>query len=91
MGPIQLAIHLSSFVAPALVLALLLALVAQAFMSKVAPGGSRWAWTALNFVAGVLVLVAGLWFFGRDGKMATYGALVVVMASVQWLGSRGWR
>ena len=37
------------------------------------------------------VLLAGLWWFGRDAKMATYAALVVVMALCQWVFSRGWR
>jgi hypothetical protein len=31
------------------------------------------------------VLVAGLVLTGNDGKMATYGALVLVCASVEWL------
>ena len=38
-----------------------------------------------------MVLVAGLVFFGRDGKMATYAALVLAIASSQWLLLRGWR
>jgi hypothetical protein len=31
----------------------------------------------------------GLWYFGVDGKMATYAALVVVVAPCQWLCQRG--
>jgi hypothetical protein len=42
-------------------------------------------------VVGALVLLAGLWWFGRDAKMATYTALVLVMALCQWVLSRGWR
>jgi hypothetical protein len=38
-----------------------------------------------------MVLAAGLWVFGRDGKMATYAALVVVVGSTQWLMGGGWR
>jgi hypothetical protein len=30
------------------------------------------------------VLLGGLWFFGHDGKMATYAALVLACASSQW-------
>jgi hypothetical protein len=37
------------------------------------------------------VLVAGLAWFGRDGRMATYVALVVVCGSAQWWLLRGWR
>jgi hypothetical protein len=40
---------------------------------------------------GVAVLAAGLWFFGRDGKMATYAALVVAVATCEWIGRRAWR
>ena len=41
-------------------------------------------------VLGSVVLVSGLVFFGIDGKMATYGALVAVCASAQWTMCRGW-
>jgi hypothetical protein len=37
------------------------------------------------------VLVAGLWWFGHDGKMATYAALVVLPALAQGVLLRGWR
>jgi hypothetical protein len=37
------------------------------------------------------VLLVGLWWWGVDGKMATYAALVGVVASCQWLFSRAWR
>jgi hypothetical protein len=30
------------------------------------------------------VLLAGLVFFGRDGKMATYAALVLVQGTLGW-------
>ena len=47
------------------------------------------AWALLT-AAGLLVLVAGLWWFGRDGKMATYAALVVAMGALGWwLRGRG--
>jgi hypothetical protein len=48
-------------------------------------------WEAINFVAGGVALGFGLWFFGRDGKMASYAALLVVAAISQWVGARGWR
>jgi hypothetical protein len=38
----------------------------------------------------VLVLVAGLWWHGQDGKMSTYIALVLVAATLEWLMHRGW-
>jgi hypothetical protein len=42
-------------------------------------------------VAGAAAIVLGLWLFGHDGKMLTYGALVLACASSQWLQARGWR
>jgi hypothetical protein len=91
MGPIDLLIHLSNFMAPALCLALLMALGGRLFVGKGAPVPLWWFQVAVNFIAGFAVLVAGLWFFGRDGKMATYAALVAVCAVSQWLLLRGWR
>jgi hypothetical protein len=88
-------IHLLNFVAPALALALTLPLLARILDRFL--GGNRvanlgWpAQAAINFVAGLAVLGAGLWYFGRDGKMATYAALVLVLASVQWGMERCWR
>jgi hypothetical protein len=46
-------------------------------------------WVVLGGL-GSLVLLAGLLWFGRDGKMVTYAALVLVMGSaaafVRWRG-----
>ena len=36
----------------------------------------------------VPALGLGLWLFGRDGKMASYGAMVVACASTQWWAVR---
>lgn len=38
-----------------------------------------------------MALLAGLAYFGNDGKMATYAALVVACASSQWVLVKGWR
>jgi len=80
--------HLLSFIAPALVLALLVAGAGRVIF----PGRGRW-WlhAALHAVVGTGVLALGLWHFGVDGKMATYAVLVTAMASGQWLCSRAWR
>ena len=39
---------------------------------------------AALIAAGVVVLVAGLVVFGRDGRMLTYAALVLVQGSLAW-------
>jgi hypothetical protein len=84
MGPLDLLLHLLNFAAPAACVALLTALISRIFIRKqpLAPG--LWAQFAINFVVCLVALVAGLWFFGRDGKMAGYAALVVCCATSQW-------
>lgn len=84
----QLILHLFNFVLPALTMAM--------FM----PWAGRWVLgvhgidmrrrMAVHAVCGVLVLVAGFWLHGQDGKMSTYISLVLVAASVEWWMQRGW-
>ncbi len=90
MGPPELLLHVLNFVAPALFVAVVLAL-ASGWVVRRAQGAVWWVRFGVNFGVGVAVLLAGLWFFRVDGKMATYAALVVCCASSQWLLSRGWR
>jgi hypothetical protein len=45
----------------------------------------------VNGVLGVVVLSAGLMWWGADGKMATWSALVLVSATCQWLMCQAWR
>lgn len=91
MGLLDLLNHVLNFVAPALVLALLLPLGARWFMKKKSAVPAFWTQAAVNFAASALVLLLGLWFFGRDGKMATYAGMVLVCSTSQWLLRRGWR
>jgi hypothetical protein len=84
MRPLILVLHLASFVAPALALALLLPLLARLGRSK---HDFRFGWRAqiaINFTVGSTLLAAGLWLLGRDGAMATYAALVAGVATSQW-------
>lgn len=83
--------HLVVFALPALGLGLLLPLAARVLMPKQASAPAYIAQVAIVFIAGVLVLAAGAWLLGQDGRMATYAALVGVAATVQWLIGRGWR
>ncbi|MBX9613000.1 MAG: hypothetical protein K2X51_15370 [Burkholderiales bacterium] len=91
MGPLDLAYHLLNFIAPALFVAGLVLLGSRFLLKKVASAPAKWKQFAINFVIGVAVLAGGLVLFGRDGKMATYAALVLAQGTVQWLLLRGWK
>ena len=80
--------HALNFLAPALWLALLFPLVAQLIYRKQVVAFAINRQIALLFVVGTLVLLVGLVVFGRDGKMLTYLALVVAVATVQWVMQR---
>lgn len=84
MGPLDGLWHLLNFGAPALGVALIAASLAKlAWRRELAPV----AWHRLVLwaaAAGLVTLVAGLLVLGRDGKMATYGALVAASALALW-------
>ncbi len=75
--------HLLNFLAPAAFLAVTLGLGAWAL--RIPRRLPLWTGIGLNFVLGSIVLGAGLALTGSDGKLTTYGALVLVMGSFQWL------
>jgi hypothetical protein len=83
--------HWLNFLAPAAVVAVVLASVGRLFMKKSAMPPGFIGQVAINMIAGSMVLGLGLWFFGRDGKMASYAALLFVTSTSQWLVGRGWR
>ncbi len=91
MGPIDLIVHLAGFVAPALAVGLFMALVGPYLPGGAALKYSFWMRAGLLVLVGGVDLGAGLWGFGRDGKMASYGLLVVAIATVQWLMAGSWR
>ncbi len=91
MGFFDILLHLFAFAGPAIVLALLMPLMGRFLPGRKGPVRRYWPQAGLGLGVGLAVLLAGLWYFGRDGKMATYAALVVIMATTQWLQSGGWR
>lgn len=90
-----LANHLLNLVLPAAAVALLLVLASQVFgglfKSKRSLAQTWYGQAAIVFVANVVVLVAGLVFFGHDGKMLTYAAMVAGAAVCQWVLLGAWR
>ncbi len=91
MTALALLNHVLNFLAPALWLALLLPLLSRWIFRKKGKGPGLGLQVTVNFALCLLVLGFGLWFFGRDGKMATYLTMTVVGATSQWLMLRGWR
>jgi hypothetical protein len=73
--------HLLGFLFPALAVGGVLWLALRTRRPARLGAGTQ-AWMLAG--AGVAVLVAGLLVFGRDGKMLTYAALVLVQGSVAW-------
>ena len=88
MDAITLLIHLLNFLAPALAVASALALLGPMILEK-SPAAPGWiAQTAINFAASIIPLGLGLWYFGRDGKMVSYAAMLVCCTVSQALASR---
>lgn len=85
MGPLDQLNHLINFLAPALAVGLVLALVGSWFMQKGPSAPGLLIQFAINSIVGALALGAGLWFFGNDGKMASYAAMLVVCSISQTL------
>jgi hypothetical protein len=95
MTALNLINQLLNLIAPAGFVALLLVLLVNLFprlfrVKKVSPP-SLGRQLLIVFGLSVLLLVAGLVVFGRDGKMATYALLVLGAATAQWILLRGWK
>ena len=91
MGPIDFLYHLAGFLAPAVFLALVLPATCWLLLRSTRQRMPLWGQAAIVFAGSAAVLAAGLWWLGRDGKMATYAAMVAAAATLQWLAVRGWR
>lgn len=87
--------HLLNFMAPAAFVALGVVLLARLFSrffkSKKPLARTLWAQAAIIFVVNIAILTAGLLFFGRDGKMASYALLALGAATGEWVLLRGWK
>jgi hypothetical protein len=83
MTPLSVLAHLAGFVAPALGVGLLL-WAGLRIRRKGRPGFGSAMQLSLLCVTGVVVMLAGLVFFDRDGKIATYAALVLAQGTLAW-------
>ena len=87
MGPLDALWHLLNLFAPALGVGLLTSTMAKLLWRREL---KAIAWIRLSMWAcsvSALTLLAGLVVFGRDGKMAIYGAMLTACAlSLWWQG-----
>lgn len=84
MGPLEALWHLGNLFVPALALAALAAGLAKlVWRHDLAAVGWRQLAVAAA-LANAVVVLAGLVAFGRDGRMATYGAMVAGCALTLW-------
>jgi hypothetical protein len=84
MGPIDFLNHLVNLILPALGTAALSAALAKLLWRKELAGRAWWQLAAAGAAAGAIVIALGLLAFGRDGRMATYAALVLANALALW-------
>jgi len=87
MGPIDALIHLVNFFMPAVGVALFAAVATKLMWRSELEGVSVRRLAAWASAAGSAALIGGLVVFGRDGKMATYFAMVAACAiGLMWAG-----
>jgi hypothetical protein len=84
MGPLDALWHWGNLFVPALLLGALSATLSKLVWRRELAGV---AWKRLAVpacTAAAMTTLAGLLAFGRDGKMATYGAMVLACALTLW-------
>jgi hypothetical protein len=84
MGPLDALWHLSNLIAPGIGLGMMSAALAKLLWRREL---SAVPWRRLagwGTAASTAVLLAGLVLTGRDGRMGTYGAMVLACAAALW-------
>jgi hypothetical protein len=84
MGPLDAIWHLGNLFVPALMLGTISSALAKLLWRKDLRGVSFKRLAMPACAACAVVTLAGLVAFGRDGKMATYAAMVAACAITLW-------
>lgn len=84
MDPLDAAWHLLNFVAPAIGIGVIAPWLSRAIWRSDSNAKGTLVLMAWTSAASVAVLTGGLLVFGHDGRMATYAAMVLVVAAILW-------
>ena len=84
MGPLDAFWHLANLIAPGLGLGLIAAALAKLLWRRDLAGVPWRRLATWGAGASTAVLLAGLMISGRDGRMGTYGAMVMACAAALW-------
>lgn len=85
MDLVDLIWHVGGFLLPALFVSATVVLSSRWLRGSVRTLSPWWLQFAVNALVGVGVLLAGLVLTGQDGRMLSYGGLVLAIASCQYL------
>jgi hypothetical protein len=91
MGPLDALWHLLNFFAPALGVGLLASLATKLLWRRELAGVPLKRLVAWSCTVGAAVTLGGLVLLGRDGRMGTYGAMVIGCALALWWAGFGRR
>lgn len=91
MSPLDALWHLLNLFAPALGVGVVASAATKLLWRRELAGVSLVHLVVWACAAGALVTLAGLAVFGRDGRMATYGAMVAGCALALWWAAFGRR
>ena len=86
MGPIDALWHVLNFFGPAIGVGLIASGLCKLLWRRSLRAVTFRRLALWAVAAGAVALVAGLALFGRDGRMATYGLLVMACATALWWG-----
>jgi hypothetical protein len=84
MGPLDALWHFLNFIAPAWGVSLLAAALVKLLWWRGLRQVSMASLVLTSSLAGMAMLVVGLVWFGHDGRMATYGLLLLSTTLVLW-------
>ena len=84
---LDILLHIANLFTPALALGAIAAALAKLAWRREMARRPWWMLATATAATSALITLAGLAFFGRDGRMATYVAMVLgASATLWWLG-----